>query len=107
VAAGTDQLNPGRARQGPAGTRNHFAFDVGVDRHDVTGALDAFTGGVERPAPPRRLAISASPPSGLPGPRHPTREPSANDLQATCDPHCEASSVLSMEGLGHGRPCAC
>jgi hypothetical protein len=38
----------------PAGTRNHFAFDVGVDRHDVTDALDAFTGGVERPAPPRR-----------------------------------------------------
>jgi len=32
----------------PAGTRNHFALDVGVDRHDVTGALDAFTSGVER-----------------------------------------------------------
>ena len=32
----------------PAGTRNHFALDVGLDRHDVTGALDAFTGGVER-----------------------------------------------------------
>ena len=32
----------------PAGTRNHFALDVGVDRRDVTGALDAFTGGVER-----------------------------------------------------------
>jgi diacylglycerol kinase family enzyme len=33
----------------PAGTRNHFARDVGVDRRDVTGALDAFTDGVERP----------------------------------------------------------
>jgi diacylglycerol kinase family enzyme len=32
----------------PAGTRNHFALDLGVDRHDVTGALKAFTGGVER-----------------------------------------------------------
>jgi Diacylglycerol kinase catalytic domain len=32
----------------PAGTRNHFALDPGVGRHDVTGALDAFTGGVER-----------------------------------------------------------
>jgi len=32
----------------PAGTRNHFALDVGVDRHDVIGALDAFTGGVQR-----------------------------------------------------------
>ena len=32
----------------PAGTRNHFALDVGVDRRDVTGALDAFTEGVER-----------------------------------------------------------
>ena len=32
----------------PAGMRNHFALDVGVDRHDVIGALDAFTDGVER-----------------------------------------------------------
>src|SRR5207344_1615433 len=32
----------------PAGTRNHFALDVGADRHDVIGALDAFTDGVER-----------------------------------------------------------
>ena len=32
----------------PAGTRNHFALDVGVDRHDLIGALDAFTDGVER-----------------------------------------------------------
>jgi diacylglycerol kinase family enzyme len=32
----------------PAGTRNHFALDVGVNRHDVAGALEAFTDGVER-----------------------------------------------------------
>jgi diacylglycerol kinase family enzyme len=32
----------------PAGTRNHFALDLGVDRHDVPGALAAFTAGVER-----------------------------------------------------------
>ncbi len=32
----------------PAGTRNHFALDVGVDRHDVPGALEAFTDGAER-----------------------------------------------------------
>ena len=32
----------------PAGTRNHFALDVGVDRNDVPGALDAFSDGVER-----------------------------------------------------------
>ena len=32
----------------PAGTRNHFALDLGVDRRDVAGALDAFTDGVER-----------------------------------------------------------
>ena len=32
----------------PAGTRNHFALDIGVDRHDLIGALDAFTDGVER-----------------------------------------------------------
>jgi diacylglycerol kinase family enzyme len=32
----------------PAGTRNHFALDLGLDRNDVLGALDAFTDGVER-----------------------------------------------------------
>lgn len=32
----------------PAGTRNHFALDLGLDRHDVVGALDAYTDGVER-----------------------------------------------------------
>lgn len=32
----------------PAGTRNHFALDLGVDRSDVAGALDAFTDGFER-----------------------------------------------------------
>ncbi|WP_152233366.1 diacylglycerol/lipid kinase family protein [Georgenia ruanii] len=32
----------------PAGTRNHFALDLGVDRHDLNGALDAFGAGVER-----------------------------------------------------------
>ena len=32
----------------PAGTRNHFALDLGVDRDDVVGALDAFTNGGER-----------------------------------------------------------
>ena len=32
----------------PAGTRNHFARDVGVLRHDVVGALEAFTDGLER-----------------------------------------------------------
>src|SRR4029453_18748455 len=32
----------------PAGTRNHFALDLGLDPHDVLGALDAFTDGIER-----------------------------------------------------------
>ncbi len=32
----------------PAGTRNHFARDLGVARHDLLGALDAFTDGLER-----------------------------------------------------------
>ena len=34
----------------PAGTRNHFALDLGVDREDVVGALDAFVDGGERRA---------------------------------------------------------
>lgn len=32
----------------PAGTRNHFALDLGVDRDDLVGALDAFSAGFER-----------------------------------------------------------
>jgi diacylglycerol kinase family enzyme len=32
----------------PAGTRNHFAFDLGLDRNDVVASLDGFTEGVER-----------------------------------------------------------
>lgn len=32
----------------PAGTRNHFALDLGVDRDDVVGGLDAFVEGGER-----------------------------------------------------------
>jgi diacylglycerol kinase family enzyme len=32
----------------PAGTRNHLALDLGVDRDDVVGALDAYVDGYER-----------------------------------------------------------
>ena len=32
----------------PSGTQNHFALDLGLDRYDVVGALDAFTEGIER-----------------------------------------------------------
>jgi len=31
----------------PAGTRNHLALDLGLDRDDVVGALDAFEAGIE------------------------------------------------------------
>jgi diacylglycerol kinase family enzyme len=32
----------------PAGTRNHLAMDLGLDREDVVGALDAFGAAMER-----------------------------------------------------------
>ena len=32
----------------PAGTRNHFALDIGLDRDDVVGALDAYAEARER-----------------------------------------------------------
>lgn len=32
----------------PAGTRNHFALDLGVDRDDLVGSLDAFVNGGEK-----------------------------------------------------------
>jgi diacylglycerol kinase family enzyme len=47
VAAMAAQLNLPYACV-PAGTRNHFALDLGVDRDDVVGALDAFVDGGER-----------------------------------------------------------
>jgi diacylglycerol kinase family enzyme len=31
----------------PAGTRNHFALDLGIDRTDVPGGLDAYADGVD------------------------------------------------------------
>jgi diacylglycerol kinase family enzyme len=31
----------------PAGTRNHFALDLGLNREDVVGALEAYTDGLE------------------------------------------------------------
>ena len=31
----------------PAGTRNHFALDLGIDRNDVPGALEAYVDGVD------------------------------------------------------------
>ena len=31
----------------PAGTRNHFALDLGIDRDDVRGALDAYHDGLD------------------------------------------------------------
>jgi len=37
----------------PAGTRNHFALDLGLDRDDVVGALDAFG-----PARERRIDLA-------------------------------------------------
>lgn len=32
----------------PAGTRNHLALDIGLDRDDVVGALAAYSGGIPR-----------------------------------------------------------
>jgi diacylglycerol kinase family enzyme len=32
----------------PAGTRNHLALDLGLDRNDIVGALDAYGDAVER-----------------------------------------------------------
>ena len=38
----------------PAGTRNHFALDIGLDRDDVVGALDAYGEALEQTDRPRR-----------------------------------------------------
>ena len=37
-----------------AGTRNHFALDLGLDREDPSRCLEALTDGVEAAGRPRR-----------------------------------------------------
>ena len=41
-------MPPPRRLRSASWHTDHFALDVGVDRHDLAGALDAFTDGVER-----------------------------------------------------------
>ena len=73
----------------PAGTRNHFALDLGIDATDVAGALDAFLDGQERrrsspsrrPAPRSGTPLGARPPRAdrrTDRPRHSRRERSAS-----------------------------
>ena len=78
----------------PAGTRNHLALDLGLDRDDVVGALDAFGSGIPRTDRPgdgqrpglrqQRVAGPLRRDRGLRGlprreaahrPRHPARPP--------------------------------
>ena len=44
----------------PAGTRNHLAMDLGLDRDDVVGALEAFGPAVERPMDLARVGDRSS-----------------------------------------------
>ena len=43
----------------PAGTRNHFALDLGLDRNDVVGALDAYGEAFEHAHRPRPTSTGA------------------------------------------------
>jgi Diacylglycerol kinase catalytic domain len=95
----------------PAGTRNHFAADLGVDRRDLVGALDAFGEGVER-----RIDIATvngrmflnNVSLGIYG--HAVRRPGYRDaklrtLVSTAaevrGPSAEASDVRLTDDLGH------
>ena len=90
--------------------RNHFALDVGVDRHDVTGALDAFTDGGRTPdrhgrGECRTFLDNVSP--GIYG--HAVRSPSYRDakvrmvLEAAAKvmgPSTEAPALCLVDDLG-------
>ena len=45
----------------PAGTRNHFALDLGLDWEDVVGALDAFSDGGSTWPPSTAVPSSTTP----------------------------------------------
>jgi hypothetical protein len=79
----------------PAGTRNHLAMDLGLDRDDVVGALDAFGEAVER-----RIDLglvgertsSTTPPSGC-TPRSSSPQPTGTARWVppwSCSPTCSA-----------------
>jgi diacylglycerol kinase family enzyme len=48
LVAGVAMAHDGAFVCVPAGTRNHLAMDLGLDRDDVVGALEAFGAAVER-----------------------------------------------------------
>ena len=80
----------------PAGTRNHFALDLGVDRDDVVGALDAFVDGGERRRRPgrgqRARRSSTTSRSGS--------TPRRSSARATATRSCARCSTPSRTSLG-------
>ena len=82
----------------PAGTRNHFAADLGLDREDVVGALDAFTDGCRTARRPRVSERA-----------HLRQQRLARRLRTGravgCVPRCEAGTWKRMlpEMVGRGR----
>jgi hypothetical protein len=61
----------------PAGTRNHLAMDLGLDRDDLVGALDAFEAAVERG--PHAAPLTC----GSPGPTGPSNPPHTSSWSPT------------------------
>jgi Diacylglycerol kinase catalytic domain len=86
----------------PAGTRNHFALDLGVDRDDLVGALDAFGehGVSERSTWRRRTAASFSTTSRSASTAKPSsRLPTATRRYG----HCSKPPRRCSGRVGHAR----
>ena len=86
----------------PGGTRNHFALDLGLDRDDVVGALDAFADGVERRDRPRRRSTAGSSSTTRPSgstPRSSSRPSTATPSGRPSPRCCPSSSVPTREPL--------
>ena len=105
----------------PAGTRNHFALDLGLDPHDVLGALDAFTDGIERLIDVAdvngrvflnnvSLGSTATPsaarPTAMPRCAHSWRPPKRCSAQAQRCRRC-AWSTMWGASTGISRLCSC
>ncbi len=93
----------------PAGTRNHFALDVGVDRDDLIGALDAFTDGVECQIDMASFGALANRRPGVASlsPRR-DRMADSDRRSALLDSYENAAVIVSgivADELGHPTPC--
>jgi hypothetical protein len=84
----------------PAGTRNHFALDLGLDRADVVGALDAFDAALERRIDLGLSAIGCSSTTPRSGCTRPSYSPRAIATRSSPRPPTGRRTYSALGGSG-------